>query len=199
MSKREKFLEEKIKEIAKEKFIFDIGSGEHRFQGLERYKDYFCNSEYKTIDVRKDFKPDIVADAHNLPMRDCCADAIICKSVFQFTRNPFVVANEIFRVLKPQGKGLLYLPFIYPYHGDGNKIKDYWRFSVDGIHELFSKFAKIETCPVKGQFETSANVLPFQRGFAQKLTVYPARLLDSITAKFQSGRQAAGYLVYVEK
>ena len=188
-----------MSEIASKKRIFDIGSGRNRFQGIERYKDFFRNCEYKTVDIRSEFNPDIVADIHNLPLDDGSADAVICKSVLQFARNPFVAAGEIFRILKPGGKCLLYLPFIYPYHGDGHALKDYWRFSVDGIGELFSKFKKIEICPVKGQFETAANALPLQEGLLRKLFISPARFFDALTAKKQSGRQAAGYFVYLEK
>lgn len=199
MSNREKFLEEKIREISNEKRVFDIGSGGSRFQGLEIYKDFFRDCEYKTIDIRPELNPDIVADIHNLPLKDGSADAVICKSVLQFARNPFAAAGEIFRILKPGGKCLLYLPFIYPYHGNGGMLKDYWRFSVDGIGELFSKFKKIEVCPVKGRFETAVNVLPLQEGLLRKLFINPARFLDALTSKRQSGRQAAGYLVYLEK
>ncbi len=199
MSQSENFFEAKIKEIAKGKVIFDIGSG-YRFQGLLRYKHYFSNCDYRTIDISEKCNPDIVADINNLPLGDQSADAIICKSVLQFVRNPFLASDEIFRVLKPGGMCLLYVPFLYPYHGRSEEgMCDYWRFSVDGVRELFNKFKSIEICTIKGQFETIANMLPLQKIFITKFVAYLARLLDNMTVKFQSGKQVSGYFVFLLK
>ena len=46
--------------------------------------------------------------------------------------------KEVYRVLKNQGKCLVYVPFLYPYHG-GSNCKDYFRYSKDGIEYLFGR------------------------------------------------------------
>jgi len=199
MISRENFFEEKIKEIAKEKNILDIGSG-YKFQGFLKYKKYFERCKYTTIDSRKKFNPDILADIHNIPLPDNSLDAVICKSVLQFVKNPFKAVDEIFRVLKPNGKCLVYVPFLYIYHGGlSDSERDYWRFSIDGINELFRKFKKIEICHTKGHFETAANILPQKYNFITKLITFVANFLDKKTSRFQSGKQSSGYIVFLIK
>jgi len=193
------FFEEKIKEISKEKNILDIGSG-HKFQGFLKYKEYFESCNYTTIDSRKEFNPDIIADIHNIPLPNNSVDAVICKSVLQFVKNPFKAVDEIFRVLKPSGKCLVYVPFLYIYHGGlGDSERDYWRFSTDGITELFSKFRRIETCPTKGHFATAVNILPKKYNFITKIIIFFANFLDKKTFRFQSGKQSSGYIVFLIK
>lgn len=199
MTKWENFFDQKIKEIAKCKVIYDIGGGKKFQKDLAPYKKYFINSEYKTIDKDPNCEPDILADAHNLPIPDNSADAIICKSVLEHVENPFLVVEEIYRILKSGGKCFLYLPFLHSWHGSGRNEKDYWRFSEDGIRYLFRKFNQIEICPVKYHFETIAYLLPYQNKFPINFLVYLGRFLDKILEKFQSKKQTSGYYVFLIK
>jgi SAM-dependent methyltransferase len=187
MTKAEKFFDQKIKEIAKEKLIFDIG-GCKRFQkALAKYEKYFSDSIYKTIDMDPKCSPDILADAHNLPLSDNSVDGIICKSTLEHLKEPIKAVDEIYRVLKPRGKCFITAPFLTPYHGN-----DYWRFTEDGVRYLFRKFKKVEICPVKNHFE-AVFTLFFEK--ASKI----GRLLDNISLKRQSGKQVSGYHVFLEK
>jgi len=192
MTNWEKFFDEKIREIARGKTVFDIGSGVRFQKELAPYEKYFLNSVYKTIDINEKSRPDIVADAGNLPIPDNAADSVICKAVLQHVENPFQVAGEIRRILKPGGKCFVYIPFIYPYHGS-KEIKDYWRFSEDGVRRLFREFSSMEICPIRGHFETIANFFPLN-AFA-----YPARFLDLVFGKMQSRKQVSGFYAFLVK
>jgi len=176
MTKWEKFFDKKIKEIAKEKNVLDIGSGMHFQKELAKYKKYFINSDYKTLDVSEKYKPDIVGDIHNLP------------------QDPFKAVDEIYRVLKPGGKCLVYVPFLYPYHASQANYKDYYRYTADGVKYLFRNFSKIESCSVRGYFETIINLLPLK--LLRKIFVIPARFLDKI---FISKNQTSGYNIFLIK
>src|SRR3989344_5108701 len=46
----QKFIENKIKEISKEKVILDVGGGKPFTKWLSSYKELFANSDYKTMD-----------------------------------------------------------------------------------------------------------------------------------------------------
>lgn len=199
MTKWEKFFDEKIKEIAKCKVVYDIGGGKKFQKDLAPYKKYFENCDYKTIDVDPKCAPDILADAHNLPISNESADGVICKSVLEHVENPFKVVDEIYRILKPGGKCFVYVPFLYPYHGSDSSYKDYWRFSEDGCKYLFRNFNKIEIYPVKGHFETIAYLLPYQSKFPINIFVYLARLLDKILSRFESKKQVSGFFVFLTK
>ncbi len=194
MTKWEKFFDEKIKEIAKEKIVFDIGGGSRFQKGLAPYKKYFANCDYKTIDINAKYEPDILADVHNLPIPTNSADGVICKAVLEHVKNPFLVTDEVYRILKSGGKCFAYVPFLYPYHGN-----DYWRFTEDGIRYLFRKFSKIEICPVRGHFETIASILPYQNKFPINVLVVFAGFLDNFFKKYQSKKQVSGYNIFLIK
>ena len=194
MIKWEKFFDEKIKIIAREKIVLDVGSG-FKFQKLSpKHKKLFRSCDYKTLDIDEKYQPDILADMMSIPLSDASVDAIICKSVLEHVKNPFKAADEIYRILKPGGKCFVYVPFLYPYHSN-----DYWRFSEDGVRHLFRKFQKIEICPVRGHFETIANFSPHQNKFPINTLVYSARCLDKILEKYQSQKQVSGYNVFLIK
>jgi len=192
MSKWEEFFDDKIKEIAKEKNVLDIGGG-FRFQkGLKEYEPLFKEVNYQTLDINKEYQPDIVGDIHNLPLGDESTDAIICKAVLEHVYNPQKAVNEMRRVLKKQGKCLIYLPFLYPYHALKGGYKDYYRYTEDGVRYLFRKFSLIEVCPVRGNLETILNLIPLR---LIKIFIPLARLLD----RFFSFKQVSGYYVFLVK
>ncbi|MBU1255317.1 class I SAM-dependent methyltransferase [Patescibacteria group bacterium] len=187
-----KFFEEKIREIAKEKNVLDIGGG-FRFQkGLDKYKDLFNNVNYKTLDIKSKYHPDIIGDIHSLSMKDESIDAIICKAVLEHVYDPQKAINEMYRVLKKQGKCLVYVPFLYPYHGEKDGYKDYYRYTKDGIEYLFRKFSSIEICPVRGNLETVINLTPLR---SLNILNSLIRILD----RFFSGQQSSGYNVFLIK
>ncbi len=199
MTKWEKFFDEKIKEIAKEKVILDIGGGERFQKNLTPYRKYFINCSYKTIDIDPGRNPDILADAHNLPVANESIDGIICKSVLEHVKNPFQVVEEIYRILKPKGKCFIYVPFLFTWHGSEKEEKDFWRFSEDGINYLFRKFRKIEICPVRYHFETIAYLLPYSNKFPINILVIFLRFLDKILERYQSKKQVSGYNIFLIK
>jgi SAM-dependent methyltransferase len=59
---------------------------------------------------------DVVGDAHQLPFRDEVFDACICMNAFEHYREPHVVAEEVFRVLKPGGTLFMHTAALQPIH-----------------------------------------------------------------------------------
>jgi len=192
MNKVEKFFAEKLKIIASQKEILDIGGGVRLSKELIKYKDWFNNSHYQVLDNNPQVKPDILADAHNIPLKGSSVDAVICKSVLEHVINPQKVMEEIYRILKPSGYCLIYVPFIYPYHG--NKIyKDYFRFTKDGVELLINKFSHKEMVTMRGSLESICYFLP---NFVYQILKFPARYLDNI---FKKSNQTSGFLIFLRK
>jgi len=187
----DKFFDDKIKVIAKEKNILDIGGGLRFQKGLKKYESIFNNCNYKSLDVDAGTHPDIVGDIHNLNQVDESFDAVICKAVLEHVYDPQKACNEIYRVLKRGGKCLVYVPFLYGYHGNSS-YKDYYRYTEDGIRYLFRSFSFIEVCPVRGNMETVLNLVPFK---LFKIFIPLARLID----KYLSFKQVSGYNVFLIK
>ena len=104
MTKWDKFFDEKIKEIAKEKNILDIGGGFKFQKELSKYKYLFKNSNYQTLDAEKKYNPDIIGDICNIPLNNESVDVVICKAVLEHVPEPQKAVKEIYRILKKGGK-----------------------------------------------------------------------------------------------
>jgi len=111
-----------IKDLGKNKVILNLGSG-IKLIG----KDVINIDFYPFINV------DIVADITKLPFKDNSVDAIICESVLEHVKNPWIVIQEMKRTLKPDGLVYLSVPFIISFHSSPN---DYYRWSKEGLREL---------------------------------------------------------------
>lgn len=85
---------------------------------------------------------DVRGDAHELPFRDECFHAVVSQAVLEHTRNPFRVAEEIGRIVKPGGYVYVETPFLQGYHSDPD---DYFRFTLPGLREVLSSFTPLET------------------------------------------------------
>ncbi|TSA45583.1 class I SAM-dependent methyltransferase, partial [bacterium] len=163
-------------------------------KGMRKYEALFAGKKYVTLDKEAKYQPDLVGDVHAIPLPDSSVDAVICKAVLEHVEEPGRAVGEIYRILRPGGKALFYVPFIYPYHAEKGVYKDFYRFSKDAVEYLFRDFSKVEYIGVRGRFETLINFLPFgiNRVFARI-----GRLLDAIFKK--SGNQVSGYNIFVIK
>ncbi len=122
-----------LEKYATDKPVLDIGSGG------SLYGNFFPNR--LTLDIDPERNPEILADAHNLPFRDEEFEIILCTEVLEHTRNPQIVINEMYRVLKRGGTVVLSTRFVYPIHDAPN---DYWRFTSFGLKRLFKNWNIIE-------------------------------------------------------
>lgn len=158
----EKFFEDKLTELVKENYILDVGGGEPFQKGMAKHRKIFYGKNYKTLDSSPEYKADIVGDIHALLMADGSVGAIICKSVLEHLEDPQKAAKEIYRVLRPGGKALVYTHFIYPYHARNGVYKDFFRFTEDGMRYLFRDFGEIEIKKEGGYFRAIFFFMPGQ-------------------------------------
>lgn len=59
---------------------------------------------------------------------------IFSLSVMEHCENPFLMADNMTRLLKPGGRIILSVPFAWKFHGYPS---DYWRFTGEGVKKLF--------------------------------------------------------------
>lgn len=103
-----------------------------QYLGLD---DYLASIPYGTM-------PDIYAGAGNLPFADESIDHVLLLDVLEHVPDADMCIREIQRVMKPGGKLLLNIPFIYPVH---DAPDDYRRLTEFGLLKLLEKVGmKIE-------------------------------------------------------
>jgi SAM-dependent methyltransferase len=118
--------------------VYDIGSKKVRSYSRWKLPE---DARRITIDIDAEAEPDIVADAHNLYMlADNSADCVVSVCVLEHCRKPWVVMDEILRILKPGGIVYVGVPFVFPFHADPH---DNYRVTFKGIDILCEKFDKI--------------------------------------------------------
>lgn len=205
MTQWEKFFKEKATEMftsAKEvidiggSLRLDIGKGNVTSKKNAWLLPYVEKIDYKILDPVPDYNPDIVGDIHDLPFEDNSREAILCLAVLEHVENPIKAMEELHRVLKPGGKLLIYVPFLYYYHAEKGYYGDYWRFTYDTL-EMFAKpFSKYEIESVRLPLETLTRLTPFGR---YNIFISIARFFDSVFYVKKQSRQVAGYYLWLGK
>lgn len=116
-----------ISAYATEAKTLEVGSW-----GSPEYGKYFPN---KTgIDIREGKGVDLVADVYNLPFGNGEFDLVLCVAIIEHLENPQRAIDEMRRVLKPGGKIVVSVPFMFPIH---DSPRDYWRFTKYGLSKIF--------------------------------------------------------------
>jgi SAM-dependent methyltransferase len=112
----------------------DAGAGEARHRALFKRGRYIAldagygddSWDYSQLDIR--------ADLENIPLCQESVDCILCMVVLEHTRNPGRVLGEFARILKPAGKLVMVVPFLWEEH---QAPHDYFRLTRYGIRSLF--------------------------------------------------------------
>lgn len=126
--------------------ILDVGAQR------KQYKKYFHPKKYFALDSEEKWEPDICCDAHNIKCEKDKFELVIATELLEHCYNPQKVVDEIYRVLKPGGICLISVPFMVPYH-IAPGIKDYYRFSKDGLNYLFKNFSEIKVKGIGNRFQ----------------------------------------------
>jgi SAM-dependent methyltransferase len=115
--------------------LLDIGCGS------KPYKKLFVVDEYVGLDIdseitRKRKIADQLYDGKVFPFSSNSFDSALCNQVLEHVFNPDQFLREIYRVLKPSGKLLLTVPFVWDEH---EQPYDYARYSSFGLKSLLEK------------------------------------------------------------
>lgn len=119
--------------------LLDIGCGRMP------YKKWMNNetkvNSYTGLDIDNPiynddtFRPDIVWDAHTMPMENEQYDSALLLEVLEHCEHPELVIKEAYRVLKPGAYLLFSVPFLWHYHDVPYDFSRYTSFKLKGLFE----------------------------------------------------------------
>jgi len=118
-----KIVKKQVKEfLASGKVVINVGSG-NKSLSPEIINTDLCS--YPDVDV--------VADAVSMPFKDEIADLVVSEVTMEHVPNEETFLSEIGRIIRPGGKVLIIVPFIFPYHASPH---DYGRWTYNGLQAL---------------------------------------------------------------
>lgn len=111
--------------------VVDLGSGTSSYQDR-----VVCIDGVNYANVH------VVADLRSLPFRDGSVAGIVSVAVLEHVPDPRAYVAEMWRVLRPGGRVLCYIPFMQGFHASPY---DYQRYTIPGLRQLFADFECEET------------------------------------------------------
>ena len=139
-----------LKKQSNNGLILVIGAGDKS----SFYKNIFGDNAIMS-DVHLLYDCDIVFDSHQIPFKDESFSLIVLPQVLEHVHKPWIVASEIERVLKSNGRVLIEVPFGFPIHSE----YDFFRYTPKGIQSLFEKCRITQITTVEGNWSTVAVAL----------------------------------------
>src|SRR4051794_11399533 len=97
--------------------VLDVGGKKVRKRGVFR-PDTAPATSWEYLNIDPDTEPDFLAPADAIPVADDQFDSVVFTEVLQHLENPESVLAEIERVLKPGGRVVATIPYLYPVHHD---------------------------------------------------------------------------------
>lgn len=132
--------------------ILEIGSKD--YGSTSSFRDAFPGNPYIGIDMAEgkavDKVVDLVEGIGDLPENHF--ELAVCCSVLEHVPRPWVMADNITRLMAPGGRLYMSVPWVWRYHAYPD---DYFRFSFRGVEALFPGFrwdAPYYSTNVEGEF-----------------------------------------------
>jgi SAM-dependent methyltransferase len=115
--------------------LLDVGCGSKPYQSIFNVDTYRGLDLDTSISRERGVAEDFY-DGTRFPYQNSCFDSALCNQVLEHVFNPNEFLSEINRVLKPGGKLLLTVPFVWDEH---EQPYDYARYSSFGLKSLLEK------------------------------------------------------------
>lgn len=135
--------------------LLDVGCGAKPYESLlaPHVESYTGLEHPDTVHDRE--RVDVWGSADELPFEDRSFDTVISFHVLEHTEEPATVLREMARVLRPGGRVLLAVPFVWGIH---EAPRDFYRFTPYGLTYLLegAGFGAISIEPLCGYWATAA-------------------------------------------
>lgn len=149
----------------------------------------------------------LLADGCHLPFADASIAAVVSQGVLEHIPDPWAVAREIMRILKPGGHAYIEVPLVEGYHADPD---DYWRFTRSGLRVIFAGLtphregatsgpasaAGLFFREFVGSFSTNRWIHAFLKYVIGSILVLPLRVFDYWLGRKKNAHVLAASLHY---
>jgi len=193
--------------------LYDLGCGEAPYRAFFLlYADRYVGVDW--AGSYHETKADIAADLNgSLPIESSVADTVVSLSVMEHLREPQIMLNEAYRILKPGRTMILQVPFMWAVH---EAPHDYYRYTCYGLQHMFSKAGfvdvKVEATTgfwamwtLKFNYQSARLIRgpwPIQRLMSALMRVIWAidqRLARWLDKRWKGEQETAGYFVVAKK
>jgi SAM-dependent methyltransferase len=117
--------------------VLDVGCGAAPYRALygpAALTVVFTDFSQAPTRATRSLRPYVASDAQRLPFLDKTFDLVLATEVLEHLPNPEAAAREITRVLRPGGRAIVTVPFLYPLH---EIPSDFYRFTPWALVNLF--------------------------------------------------------------
>ncbi len=124
--------------------VLEIGSRHYADSVSNDFRTLCQGHDYIGVDMSAgrnvDLVVDFTQDFHRVDeqLSGSRFGTILCMSVMEHVSNIIPFANNLTAITAPGGMLFLSVPFVWRFHGYPS---DYWRFSPEGVKQLFPQFA----------------------------------------------------------
>lgn len=115
--------------------LLDVGCGSKPYRSLFKVDEYVGLEIDRGVSSRNGVA-DYLYNGTSFPFEDAAFDAVLCNQVLEHVFNPDEFLGEIQRILKPGGRLLLTVPFVWDEH---EQPHDFARYSTFGLNALMEK------------------------------------------------------------
>jgi SAM-dependent methyltransferase len=157
--------------------VLDVGCAGRRLAARLPSRCAYTGLDYPdTATAMYRTRPDVFGDACRLPFTDESFDAAILKDVLEHIGDPDAALAEIARALRPGGRLMLWIPFIYPIH---DAPYDFQRLTEHGLRRRLALHGfDVEGLePVLSPIETASLLIALALSDAAERIVMQRRFL----------------------
>lgn len=139
--------------------VLDIGGKKGNKRGSFRPPLSEVQS-WRYVNIDPDSQPDYRCSAEHIPLPDASVDTILMCEVLEHLQKPEEAITESHRLLKPGGRLILSVPFLFPIHADPD---DYQRWTPAKIRRVLEQtgYSEIDIQPMGSVFAVIFDLLDY--------------------------------------
>lgn len=187
--------------------VLDIGSGEYGTASYQRYIPDYASLNVQSVDLDPNRMPTKVANLEDgIPYEDAEFQTVLCFGVLEYLYDFEKALREMFRVLRPDGRVYIAVPFLDRVASDDG---DAVRLTARGLGRALTNagFVEVEITPygtgaVGAALDQIEFIIPrFLRGTALRVSQFlDRRITRRSGGKYRNGNDyPLGYMVSARK